>query len=497
MAAIANIFGSIKAADPIRPFFNIGGCFDIPTGYYIRGIYGDHILCGGVPSITGVIGPGNSFKSTLSHFFKLRVLERYMLAIALDYDTEGTVSLERIKMLAEQNAPSRLAEGAFDQGNQYHLTNMEQYDGTEFWDFVKEALSTRIIKDGSNKGKLETPFVNPITKQNIHIFPPALVTVDSLSMFQTRSVQKIQSEHDIGDSGQNMLFMRDGVAKTQLLGEMPALASRTGAQFFLTAHLGQQHSLDPRQPPEKKLAFMKQDKKIKGVTEKFLFLTNNLWQCDRVQPLINDTTKAPEFPRNSDDDMRGDTDLVMIRVTNLRPKSGAAGIPLEIIASQREGILPSMSEFWNIKRVNKEYGIEGNTRSYYLSIYPEVTLSRTTIRGKIDSDPKLRRALEITSEMCQYLNIHPDLDKDLVCTPKELYEDIIKRGYNWNEILENTVSHWTFDHYKKKKHSLSTLDLLNMRAGLYNPWWMKDRKAVTVSPKAVNDIQEIMEMAVA
>lgn len=483
-----NILANIKPTDPIRPFFNVGGGFDIPTGYYVTGIYGDSLLCGGIPHITGICGPGNSFKSTLSHFFKLRVLERYMPSLACDYDTEGTVNLTRIKTLAQQNAPQMLADGGFDDPERYVLTNVEMYDGGDFFEAIKTALNER-AKAGK---KIETPFIDPRTKQPIGVFPPALVNVDSFSLFQTKNVLKMQEAAEIGTSDQNMIFMRDGVAKTQMLSELPALTSRTGAQFFLTAHLGQQHSLDPRQPPEKKLAFLKADKKIKGVTEKFLFVTNNLWMCDKVQPLINDTTKAPEFPRNSEDDMRGDTDLVMIRVTNLRPKSGAAGIPMEVIASQREGILPSLTEFWNIKRINKDYGFEGNNRNYNLAILPEVSLSRTTVRGKIDSDPKLRRALEITSEMCQFFNIYPDIDKSIACTPKQLYDDLKAMGYDWDQLL-NTRAFWTFDHYNRKQpmKPLTTLDLLNMRAKLYNPWWMTEKpQQVTNAGSTIVELKE-------
>lgn len=483
-----NILANIKPTDPIRPFFNVGGGFDIPTGYYVTGKYGDSILCGGVPHITGICGPGNSFKSTLSHFFKLRVLERYMPSLACDYDTEGTVNMTRIKSLAQQNAPKMLANGGFDDPERYVLTNVEMYDGGDFFEAIKTALNER-AKAGK---KIDTPFIDPRTKQPIGVFPPALINVDSFSLFQTKNVLKMQEDAEIGTSDQNMIFMRDGVAKTQMLSELPALTSRTGAQFFLTAHLGQQHSLDPRQPPEKKLAFLKADKKIKGVTEKFLFVTNNLWMCDKVQPLINDTTKAPEFPRNQEDDMRGDTDLVMIRVTNLRPKSGAAGIPIEVIASQREGILPSMTEFWNIKRLNKDYGIVGNNRNYSLVLLPEVSLSRTTVRGKIDSDAKLRRALEITNEMCQFFNIYPDIDKDIACTPEMLFNDLIKMGYTWDQLL-NTRGYWTFDHYNRKQElmPLTTLDLLNMRAKLYTPWWLTDKPKEVSNPGST--IVEIKE----
>lgn len=487
-----NLLANIKPTDPIRPFFNVGAGFDILTGYYVTGKYGDSILCGGVPHITGICGPGNSFKSTLAHFFKLRTLERYLPSLACDYDTEGTVNIERIKTLAAQNAPKMLANGGFDDPERYILTNVEMYDGGDFFDTIKEALNER-AKAGK---KIETPFLDPRTKLPINIYPPAAITVDSFSLFQTKNVLKMQENAEIGTSEQNMIFMRDGVAKTQMLSELPALTSRTGAQFFLTAHLGQQHSLDPRQPPEKKLAFLKADKKIKGVTEKFLFVTNNLWMCDRVSPLINDTTKAPEFPRNTDDDMKGDTDLVMIRVTNLRPKSGAAGIPMEVIASQSEGILASMTEFWNIKRINKDFGFEGNVRNYALNLLPDVSLSRTTVRGKIKENEQLRRALEITNEMCQHFNIHPDIDKDLLCTPKQLFDDLRAKGYDWDTLL-NTRGFWTFDHYSTKhdKMPLTTLDLLNIRAGLYTPWWMKDKP--TISDKAGTKVQVIKETATA
>jgi len=60
----------------------------------------------------------------------------------------------------------------------------------------------------------------------------------------------------------------------------------------------------------------------------------------------------------------------------------------------------------------------------------------------------------------------------LMCTPKELYEDIKKLGYDWDMILSETRGWNTIDEYNKKYPKfLSTLDLLKNRIGKYTPYW--------------------------
>ena len=62
-----------------------------------------------------------------------------------------------------------------------------------------------------------------------------------------------------------------------------------------------------------------------------------------------------------------------------------------------------------------------------------------------------------------------------MCSPKELYEDIKKLGYDWNVLL-NTRGYWTIDQYTNPVPYLSTVDLLRMRKGLYEPYWLKKDK---------------------
>ena len=61
---------------------------------------------------------------------------------------------------------------------------------------------------------------------------------------------------------------------------------------------------------------------------------------------------------------------------------------------------------------------------------------------------------------------------DVLCTPDELYADIKALGYDWDRLLD-TRGFWVFKEQEKEYETreLSTLDLLNMRKGLYHPKW--------------------------
>lgn len=52
--------------DPYKFYYNVGCLFDIPTGKYVRGKYGESIMNGGLGLLTAIAGKGNTFKSTIS-----------------------------------------------------------------------------------------------------------------------------------------------------------------------------------------------------------------------------------------------------------------------------------------------------------------------------------------------------------------------------------------------------------------------------------------------
>jgi hypothetical protein len=154
----------------------------------------------------------------------------------------------------------------------------------------------------------------------------------------------------------------------------------------------------------------------------------------------------------------------------LRSKSGVSGNVYELIVSQREGVLPSLTEFHYIKGADR-FGISGTLQHYTLDLYPDVKLGRTTVRSKIDNDPLLRRAINITSELCQMHQYMRDC-KDVLCTPTQLYHDLKEMGYDWNVLL-NTRGWWTLNNDEHTVPYLSTYDLLAMRKGTYKPYWLK------------------------
>ncbi len=230
--------------------------------------------------------------------------------------------------------------------------------------------------------------------------------------------------------------------------------------------------------PTKKLQYLKQGDAIKGVSTKFFYLLNNAWYAHTARVLKNQTTKLPEYPRNSEES--SETDLNIVKLTQMRSKTGISGYTIDIIVSQTEGVLPTLTEFHYIKE-NGRFGLDGSAINYNLVFCPDVSLSRTKVRLKIEEDADLRRGINIASELCQLHKFHPQLrNKDLLCTPKELYEDLKAMGYDWKVLLK-TRGYWLIDNYTDKDVPfLSVVDLLKMRKGLYVPFFLdKDKKVIS------------------
>ena len=321
---------------------------------------------------------------------------------------------------------------------------------------------------------LETPFLgrDKITLQKMLV--PTFSEIDSLSEFETADSVTTKDKHELGESGRNTMFMRQGLNKAQLLMDLPTLAGQHNHYILMTAHVGKdiQMATGPiHAPPVRKLSGLKNGDKIKGVSDRFFFLTNNFWHSYNVSPLINQSTKTPEYPIDSDDNSIQSYDLNLVSLRQLRSKSGPSGNTVELVVSQSDGVLASLTEFHYIKDMDR-FGLSGTLQNYCLDILPNTKLSRTTIRSKIDNDPLLKRAINITSELCQMRELWRHLDKDLLCTPLALYNDLIKLGYDWNVLL-NTRGWWTLENDKQMVPFLSTMDLLNMRIGTYNPYWLK------------------------
>lgn len=451
-----------EQAPRLRPFFNLGCLFDIPTGRYFEGKNGEMVLNGGLAHFTGIAGRGNMGKSLIAHFMILRIMSRY-LARANFYDTETSMTLARLYQLAMQFA--NLAERDLAEEKQLILTDSVQMSGNKWFDKFRD-LSNMKRKEAKSL-KRTTPFIDN-KGDFITTILPHLFEVDSLSMFITDSVEGIYEKNEIGDAAANTDALRSAAAKTQMLMQLPNLTAGANNLLIATAHVGDKHQLDPYAPDPKKLAFLKGKNVFKNVPEKFTFLTNNLWYCNSVSVLQNQSTKAPEFPADADDNLKGDTDLNLLLLQNLRAKAGPTGMPFEVIYSQREGLLVGLSEFNYCKFF--KYGIGGHDRAYFMDLYPDVTMQRTTVRGKIKEDPKLQRAMEISSELCQMENLGFIQARGLLMEPAELHAKLKEKGYNMDQIL-STRGWWDFEENQNPLDFCSTLDLLRMAKGEYKPKW--------------------------
>lgn len=475
-----NLKQEFEEADDIKLLLNIGAGFDIPTGQYITGIHGESILLGGLGWLTAVVGRGNTFKTTIEVFQMLSVCDKLMSTCGTSmssYDTEMNVHRFRLKTMTKWF--KHLWDKDILNDGTWVITDKIKYYGDKWFEKLKSFLESKL----KNKKELTAtaPFWNRDRTGPVKVTIPTFSMVDSISEFETSDVAKIQDENLLGESGGNLIHARQGLAKTRFMMEIPTLAGANNHFFLLTAHLGEVFNMAAgpyAPPPIKKLQHMPQNEKIVGVTNKFFFLMNNCWHAVSARPLINASTKAPEYPRDSDENNdTGNTDLNIVTLKQLRGKSGPSGITLEVIVSQTEGVLASLTEFNYIKDMDR-FGLGGNLQNYYLEIYPEVKLSRTTVRRKLEEDEKLKRAMNITSELCQMHQYYRGMKHEL-CTATELYEGIKQLGFDWDFILEKTRGWYTLNNDDHPSlYFLSTLDLCRIVKGTYFPYWMNDDKSI-------------------
>lgn len=458
-----------KPIPAIRPYLNLGCLLDIPTGRYHIGKNGEHILNGGLSFFTGIGGRGNMFKSVVAHFMVLRALARYWCSHANFYDTEMSLTLERLYQLAL--TMSEIADIDLVEAGRLLLSDSTVISANDWFAAFRKYCKDKVAGGKSNVRTL--PFIDKQGK-NITCLKPSLFELDSFSMFIPDVADDIYDKNEIGDAKATTVDLRSAGAKNQMMMQLPNLTGSAHSYLVTTAHVGDKHELSQYDSAPKKLTFLKGKSVFKNVPEKFTFLTNNLWYCLGIELLQNDTTKGPEYPANPEDDLKGDTDLQCLTIQNLRAKAGPTGMPFQLVISQREGVLVGLTEFNYIKTF--KYGMGGHAQSYYLELVPDVAMRRTTVRSKIKESVKIQRALEITSEMCQMENLGFPQALGYTCSPKELYDDLKAKGYDWDTLL-NTRGYWVFEEDKHPQPFLSTLDLLKMRKGEYHPYWMPKVKA--------------------
>ena len=482
-------------SEDIRVQINIGCCMDIPTGTYITGSNGENILNGGLGAITGIMGPANVGKSLIMHYMlgsaSSKMSEMTMTSV-MYYDTELTMMFNRVRNLFSNFYQFKDVD-VVDTGL-VTITDKIKYSGNKFWEMLKGFLNSKI--DNFSKIKVKLPYLNKEGKQ---IYIPAITFtgIDSLTELDSDMVSDVIDKSEIDDSDRNILAMKRGKIKTDLIAELPVIVNKSYNFMVLTVHETSEINMGGQNtaPPKGQLRDFKNGVKPSSVGKKLSYLANAFWYADRSTVLMNDDTKAPEYPMDVNDNAKrhrdvADTDMCLVNLKMVRGKCGPTSYNLPIVISQIEGVLPELTEFHHIKTADR-YGMSGTNVTYHLDILPDINISRTTIRNKIENNPEFCRALNITSEMCQIKRFYKTINPLLLCTPKELYDDLIKLGYDW-KILLATRGWTTVNNDKHPIPFLSTMDLLKMRLAIlpekdlqvlslrgikpYHPYWLMDDK---------------------
>ena len=460
--------------DPNKVFYNIGALMDIPTGRYVKGMKGENIMNGGLSVFTAVMGKPNTYKTKVARYMMLsaasKVASSGIFPYLNTYDTEVNVDVEHCLNLA--NKFDAFKDIDLCKEGVWSITDKTHHLGNEWFKLLKDFLRNEKIKNKKDY-TFETPFVDKENKA-IKVIFPSFGDLDSVSEFSTADIEEIQNKNELGDSAGNTIHMRSGLAKTRLLMEIPGVCNAASHYIIMTAHIGKEIPMNqgPFTMPTKQLPHMKPGEVVKGVAGKFLFLSNLLWQTVSSSSFNNQTTKGPEYPKTRERVDEGSFDLNIVTIKLVRNKSGASGPSFDLLISQTEGVLPSLTEFHFIKE-NGRYGLEGNDRNYNLILYPDVGLSRTTVREKLNSDPLLRRAVKITADLLQIKSFYRDLPVDIPDV-KALYEKL-KEKYDWKTLLE-TRDYWTFKNYEHPVPFLSTMDLIEMYYDKYEPYWLTKGK---------------------
>lgn len=479
-----------QAAPDLRVKFNVFGLFDHFTGRYMRGSNGAWYLNGGFSHIMGFAGRGNTFKSTLSGTMMATISIRYDFAYTEFHDTEASLESERLddyRQAVRRNDHIDYVESIYDAYDNNENTWLlsasdtksgKTQTGEEWWrNCVLNEIPGRLKEREKGTNWRITPF-DMRGGEPVKVLNPWGYSIDSLSMMKVEAVEKMYDKGDAGEGELNTVWMKDAGAKAQLMEQMPNACSRGGYYLALVAHLDDKIELSQYAPNEKKLDGFLGNQKLKGVPGRQMsFVPNNLIVAQATDKLW-DKDKKPEYPHSDAEDRPGNKDLKAVTFEQFRGKSGPTGERLELIFSQKQGLLIGLTNFHYLKKYCGNYGMEvtGNNAGFRLALYPSLHFTRKTVRKLLEDDAKFERAMEITACLA-FIKFNWFTERShMYIEPAELKTKIEEAGYDWDEILGETVQYWQFEDAKNKpnyKHTLTVKTLCDMAEGLHVANYLK------------------------
>ena len=468
MSNLLDVISALQVQDaPFRPYFNTGTMFDYGTGDFVPGKDGSTVLNGGFAGTNSVAGRAQLYKSSLSSGIEVNALARYPNSQLVIKDSEWALRKKRVIRASNLflDNPELRQKHLEELEARIVINTPDQFTGIEDW-FEKVVIPIVEYKLKHRKDfTVESPILDPKTLKPLLMLIPTFVAIDSWTEAKSSPAETMLDKHGSADPESNMFWMRDGNVKSKLLHQMTHLAAKANIIFVLTAHIGDNKTLDGgRAPPTKELQYMKQADKIKGAGSGWHFLISNALQCMSAT-VLQDEHKECEYPYPND--MTGPTEMSEINTVILRNKNNAAGTSFPFVSSQTNSLDIPLTNF-NYLRRNDYFGLGTNkaqTRPYFT---PDTTISRKSATARI-LDYKVSRGIEILAQLkfvqnCWSLRQQP-VPYDI--TPEALAEFFVsKPTYALDDIL-NSRGWWTYGTHER--NYLSLFDILAIVAGLYKP----------------------------
>lgn len=479
VAAAKSIVGDMSESETMRIGYNAETMLDNFTGQYHVGTYGERLLSGGAYSSMLITGRGNTIKSTTGLTYMGRLLDRYPSTSATVNDTEDSiVGIFRIEHLLAKVSPSLVSDRVLYDVNRFKISNASsktEPTTTKWFDGLSARIRAR-MKKNVKADYTVTPFLDPMDesgKTYIRRLKLVVPFMDSMSKATIDLTQEVIDKAATDSGDQNMVAARESLIKGRMMREIPRLAGAGGSSWIITAHMGDKMQLMESGHQQSKLAFINAKVTLKHAPEPVTFLTTYILYSNHLKPLMHDKTE-PLYPEADPFGLalERDIDLMELHMMTLRSKVGLTGVEWCYVVSQTDGYKIPLSHFHFTKKY--KFGIEGLGGTWLtLHLLPDVKISRTTIQDKIEENPKLVRALEIqTAIMIQILVGNRELKADLMKLGglPQLYQAIIDKGYDWDEIYA-TREWWAEDHYTNEVKYLSAWDIIRMGTGDYVPYW--------------------------
>lgn len=458
---------AVGASDALYlPYLNTGTMVDVITGAFVPGTDNHRILNGGLAATNGVMGKPQVFKSTLANGLIVNVLARYPRSECYINDTEFSLgNKQRILGMVNLHQDDQTQRELLlkEMEDRLIITNPTEHDLETFIEVVKKIAEEKFKhkKDYT----VQIPLLDRHTGKPQQMFVPTFVGIDSWSKGRVRSALEVLEKNLASSSDTNTVFMKEGLAKTKIMGLIPTLAVKAGIYFTLTAHVGDKIDMSGGYgPPAKDLQYMKQGEKAKGVGSDFMFLVSNLIEARSASVLV-DADKECEYPLVTG--ITAPNEMSSVTMILTRCKNNNAGAQFTPVMSQSNGLETALTDYHYLRK-NDYFGLSGNKQHHQPKLYPDVTLSRRTATTKL-MDYKTARAVELLAQLCyvQHSWTMRDETAPFSMTPEELTDALVARsGYAMDDIL-NSRGWWTYGEHPRSY--LSLFDVLDIASGKYKP----------------------------